>query len=65
LDYRILNPDGEVRWIRSRAIMVPGSDSKPERMVGIEFDVTKEYQQADVLRSRAEALEGENGGAAA
>jgi PAS domain S-box-containing protein len=34
LDYRIQRPDGEVRWIRSRAVMVPGSDGEPERMVG-------------------------------
>jgi PAS domain S-box-containing protein len=59
LDYRILGPEGEVRWIRSRAIMVAGSDGEPERMVGIEVDVTQEYRRTDSLRSRAEALEGE------
>ncbi len=58
LDYRVLR-GGETRWIRSRAAVVAGEDGRAERMVGIEWDVTSDHEEAQALRSRAEALEGE------
>ncbi|HSG71876.1 MAG TPA: PAS domain S-box protein, partial [Planctomycetaceae bacterium] len=38
--FRILRPDGEVRWIRNRGFPILGEDGKPKRMAGIAEDVT-------------------------
>ncbi len=48
-EYRIVRPNGEVRWIRTRAFPAE-SDAAPERFVGVSDDITAE-------RSRARALE--------
>jgi PAS domain S-box-containing protein len=49
-EFRILRPGGEVRWIESRAYISYDGDGRPERMVGINIDVTE--------RKRAEEHQG-------
>ena len=39
--YRILRPDGEIRWLEGRARVVYGGDGAPERVVGTIMDVTE------------------------
>jgi PAS domain S-box-containing protein len=39
-DYRIIRPDGEVRWIESRGIVTYDSNGQPKREIGINIDVT-------------------------
>ena len=39
-EYRILRPDGEVRWIQDRAFPVGGKDGRIARIVGAARDVT-------------------------
>jgi PAS domain S-box-containing protein len=39
-EYRIIRPTGEVRWIEARCFFSFGSDGRPERMVGVNIDVT-------------------------
>jgi PAS domain S-box-containing protein len=39
-EYRILGPDGAVRWIEARALISYGDDGRAQRVVGINIDVT-------------------------
>jgi PAS domain S-box-containing protein len=39
-EFRIVRPDGEVRWVAARGRVFPGPDGRPERMVGINIDIT-------------------------
>ena len=46
-EYRILDPDGKVRWIEARAIVSYDSEGRAERMVGVNIDVTERKQAED------------------
>jgi PAS domain S-box-containing protein len=41
LEYRFVRPSGEVRWIEARTFISYRSDGRPERMVGVNIDVTE------------------------
>ena len=50
-DYRIVRPDGEVRWIEARCFVAYRSDGCPQRVIGVNIDATErkrseEHQQA-------------------
>jgi PAS domain S-box-containing protein len=47
--YRIIRPDGTVRWIQDRAFPIRDDTGKIYRMVGIADDVTKRKQAWDAL----------------
>ncbi len=53
-EYRIVRPDGSLRFIHDRAFPVPDSDGNPYRMVGVAEDVT-ERTRANEERSRLES----------
>ncbi len=44
VEYRIVKPDGEVRWVRSRAFLVRDADGEVRRMAGIVMDITEEKE---------------------
>ena len=41
LEYRILRPDGSLRWVRDRAYVLAAEDGAPDRVVGVAEDVTE------------------------
>ncbi len=43
-EYRILRPDREIRWLRSRAYPVKDAEGKVVRVVGIATDITERKQ---------------------
>jgi len=43
-DYRIIRDNGEVRWIESRGCITYDEDGQPERVIGINIDVTERKQ---------------------
>lgn len=47
-DYRILRPDGEVRYIRSRACQVQGPNGAP-RLIGANIDITDDMRRTEEL----------------
>lgn len=55
LEYRILRPDGSVRWIRSRAFPIPDEAGRVLRVAGIAEDVTArrsvEQMREDLVRT--------------
>jgi PAS domain S-box-containing protein len=48
--YRIVHPNGEVRWIESRSFVSYGSDGNPQRVVGVNIDVTERQRTEALLR---------------
>jgi PAS domain S-box-containing protein len=48
--YRIVRPDGSIRWIRSRSFPVHGADGRLERIVGTSADVTEQRQLEEQFR---------------
>ncbi len=66
-EYRVVRPDGKVRWILSRGRFVGGRSGAPDCLVGVTLDVTasrelekeKERARARELTARAETAERE------
>lgn len=52
-EYRILCPDGELRWIRDRAYPVRNEDGEVVRVAGIAEDVTERRQLQEALEHQA------------
>jgi PAS domain S-box-containing protein len=46
-DLRVPLPDGGERWLHSRALVLPGADGRPERIVGLLTDVTQRRRRED------------------
>jgi two-component system sensor histidine kinase/response regulator len=56
--YRVVRPDGSVRWIRARAFPVRDAKGELSRVVGIAEDVTDAQRaQAELVRAREAAEE--------
>jgi diguanylate cyclase (GGDEF)-like protein/PAS domain S-box-containing protein len=50
LEYRILHPDGQVRWVSDRTQIVYGSAEQPNRLDGIVSDITqRKLAQAQLI----------------
>ena len=50
-EYRIVRPDGDIRWIRSRQSSVSGTNGAVARMVGVAEDITDRKLAEDQLRA--------------
>jgi PAS domain S-box-containing protein len=57
LDYRIVQPDGSIRWVTSRARAFYDDTGKPARMVGVIMDITELKRAEEELRKHREHLE--------
>ena len=55
--YRILRPDGAIRWISDRAFPVCDSSGVVYRIVGLAGDITDQVRTQEVLRASEERLE--------
>lgn len=49
-EYRIARPNGEIRWISDTARIFYDSAGQPERMVGINIDITQRKQAEEELK---------------
>lgn len=56
-EYRILRPDGSVRWIRDRAFGMGRAEEKNLRIAGIAEDITEHKAVEQTLRLQSTALE--------
>ncbi|MDQ3387906.1 MAG: EAL domain-containing protein [Gemmatimonadota bacterium] len=52
-EYRIVRPDGELRWIRSRSFAVRNADGADYRVAGISEDITQRKERDEHLRHMA------------
>jgi PAS domain S-box-containing protein len=50
VEYRILKPEGEVRWIESRSFVAFKADGSPLRVLGVNIDVTERRRAEDQQR---------------
>jgi PAS domain S-box-containing protein len=57
-EFRVVRPDGSVRYLKAKADVFQGSDGKPQRMVGVNYDIT-DRKQAEEERADRERLEAE------
>ena len=55
-EYRIIRPDGSVRWIESRSFPVRDAEGKLIRVVGIAEDATVRRERENALREAHEGL---------
>jgi diguanylate cyclase (GGDEF)-like protein/PAS domain S-box-containing protein len=52
-EWRVLHPDGEIRWVAGRAWMLRDRDGHPLRLVGVGQDIT-ELRHAQLEREQSE-----------
>jgi PAS domain S-box-containing protein len=57
VEYRIVRPDGAVRWIRDRGFPVRNEEGRVYRIAGIAQDITERKQTREVLQMQASILE--------
>ncbi|HEY8460514.1 MAG TPA: PAS domain-containing protein [Blastocatellia bacterium] len=56
-EYRIIRPDGDVRWIQSRGKVFSDEEGKPLRWIGIDIDITERKRMEESLRRQTKALQ--------
>ena len=49
-EFRILRPDGEIRWIASRGEVTSDDEGRPRRLIGSYFDITERRLNEERLR---------------
>ena len=52
-EWRIIRPDGQIRWIEARAWIFRDDDGRPLKMIGVNFDITDRKLAEDALRDAA------------
>ncbi len=66
LEYRIIRPNGSVRWISDRKFLLQEDSDQPAQMVGVVSDITVRKQMENALaterRRLADILKGTNAG---
>ena len=58
--FRIVRPDGSVRWLQEFARILRDDAGEVERIVGVDFDVTDEIEAAEALRTEKEKADAAN-----
>jgi len=53
-EFRIVRPDGEVRWILSSGNVLAGDDGAPRRMLGVNIDITDRKRTEEALEQRVQ-----------
>ncbi len=51
-EFRVLLPNGTIRWLAGRGRVVCDADGQPERMFGVNYDVTSRKEAEIALRER-------------
>jgi PAS domain S-box-containing protein len=56
IEYRIVRPDGEIRWVRARGFQVRGGEGQLIRLTGIITDITDRQRAAEALQTSLEEI---------
>ncbi|WP_181280618.1 PAS domain S-box protein [Aphanothece hegewaldii] len=56
IEYRIVRPDGSLRWIRDRSYLIQDADGKPYRLAGFAEDITDRKQTQQERQQTLQAL---------
>src|SRR5882762_2530176 len=57
VEYRVVRPDGSVRWVRDRGFPVKNRAGEVYRIAGVTEDITERRQAGDALRRSAAELQ--------
>ncbi|HEY9833016.1 MAG TPA: PAS domain-containing protein, partial [Stenomitos sp.] len=57
LEYRIVRPSGEIRWLRERLQVIYDDAGQPTRLEGVATDITRQERVIAALQQTNEALE--------
>lgn len=57
VEYRIVHPDGTVRWVRARGFPIRDESGEVYRFAGIAEDITERKRAVDEITRQAEVLE--------
>jgi formate hydrogenlyase transcriptional activator len=52
LEYRIVLPDGSVRWVVARGRSYPATSEQPERVMGVTIDITERKEMEALLHEQ-------------
>ena len=55
-EYRVIWPDGTVRWLVGKGRVFRNAAGQPVRMIGVNYDITERKRTAEVLASQTERL---------
>ncbi|WP_176736950.1 PAS domain S-box protein [Oligoflexus tunisiensis] len=58
-DYRVVRPDGTIRWVISRGYIHRNSDGLPVRIIGVVIDVSRQKESENALRTLNDQLQTE------
>src|SRR3712207_6198299 len=56
VEYRIVLPGGETRWIHARGRHIPGPDGRTDHLIGAAYDTTGEREAATLVTRILEAM---------
>jgi PAS domain S-box-containing protein len=56
-EYRVVRPDGSIRWVHVRLFPVRAENGEVHRLAGIALDVTERLRAKEVLRRQVQRLE--------
>ena len=57
VEYRIVRPDGEMRWVETRCFITYGSEGRPHRVVGVSIDITERKRVEEQQRTLVAELD--------
>ena len=58
VEFRIVRPDGSVRWVRTRAFPIRNEHGEVQRLAGVTEDITERKQFEQAMREKNFELEG-------
>jgi PAS domain S-box-containing protein len=53
-EFRAAGPEGQERWLASKAQIVRAEDGRPERLIGLNYDITERRRAEELLRRSEE-----------
>jgi PAS domain S-box-containing protein len=56
-EFRLLYPDGSIRWMLSKGTVLLDDDGRPSRMAGVSIDITDRKRNEEALRRSEQRLE--------
>jgi signal transduction histidine kinase len=54
--FRVVWPDGTVRWLASRSMILLDADGRPQRRIGLNWDITDLMEAEQAIRERERAV---------
>jgi diguanylate cyclase (GGDEF)-like protein/PAS domain S-box-containing protein len=57
IDFRIIRPDGETRWLHREVELIRDADGKPTKMIATQQDITERRRIVEEIRQGREHLE--------